>query len=214
MWIFCQPYYTHMHMIQKYVLILLIAGFAAISIYFFQNKNYYQDNLSTKVENQEGIPGGHFALTTHNGEIYNSESDKNLKIIYFGFTFCPDVCPTTLINMANTLEELKDYKNEITPLFISVDPERDNLEILSEYVSAFHPNIIGLTGSVEDIEKVAADWKVYYKKEANEDMPDNYTINHLDIIFIANKNNNFVDFVRPDTSYKDIANKLREILRR
>ena len=203
-----------MHMIQKYVLILLIASFAAISIYFFQNKNYHQNNLSTMVENQEGIPGGHFALTTHNGERYNSASDKNLKIIYFGFTYCPDVCPTTLINMANTLEELKDKKNEITPLFISVDPERDNLEILSEYVSAFHPNIIGLTGSVEDIEKVAADWKVYYKKEVNEDMPDNYIINHLDIIFIANKNNNFVDFVRPNTSYKDIANKLREILRR
>lgn len=203
-----------MHMIQKYVLILLIASFAAISIYFFQNKNYHQDNLSTKVENQEGIPGGHFALTTHSGEIYNSTSDKNLKIIYFGFTFCPDVCPTTLINMANTLEELKENKNKITPLFISIDPERDNLEILSEYVSAFHPNIIGLTGSVEDIEKVTADWKVYYKKEVNEDMPDNYTINHLDIIFIANKNNNFVDFVRPNTSYKDIANKLREILRR
>ena len=203
-----------MHMIQKYVLILLIASFAAISIYFFQNKNYHQNNLSTMVENQEGIPGGHFALTTHNGERYNSASDKNLKIIYFGFTFCPDVCPTTLINMANTLEELKDKKNEITPLFISVDPERDNLEILSKYVSAFHSNIIGLTGSVEDIEKVAADWKVYYKKEVNEDMPDNYTINHLDIIFIANKNNNFVDFVRPNTSYKDIANKLREILRR
>mgnify|MGYP002850394391 FL=1 len=201
-------------MIQKYVLILLIASFAAISIYFFQNKNYHQNNLSTMVENQEGIPGGHFALTTHNGERYNSASDKNLKIIYFGFTYCPDVCPTTLINMANTLEELKDKKNEITPLFISVDPERDNLEILSKYVSAFHSNIIGLTGSVEDIEKVAADWKVYYKKEVNEDMPDNYTINHLDIIFIANKNNNFVDFVRPNTSYKDIANKLREILRR
>jgi len=200
-------------MIQKYVLILLIASFAAISIYFFQNKNYHQNNLSTMVENQEGIPGGHFALTTHNGERYNSASDKNLKIIYFGFTYCPDVCPTTLINMANTLEELKDKKNEITPLFISVDPERDNLEILSKYVSAFHSNIIGLTGSVEDIEKVAADWKVYYKKEVNEDMPDNYTINHLDIIFIANKNNNFVDFVRPNTSYKDIANKLREILR-
>jgi protein SCO1/2 len=203
-----------MHMIQKYVLILLIASFAAISIYFFQNKNYHQNNLSTMVENQEGIPGGHFALTTHNGERYNSASDKNLKIIYFGFTYCPDVCPTTLINMANTLEELKDKKNEITPLFISVDPERDNLEILSKYVSAFHSNIIGLTGSVEDIEKVAADWKVYYKKEVNEDMPDNYIINHLDIIFIANKNNNFVDFVRPNTSYKDIANKLREILRR
>ena len=149
-----------MHMILKYVLILLIASFAAISIYFFQNKNYHQNNLSTMVENQEGIPGGHFALTTHNGERYNSASDKNLKIIYFGFTYCPDVCPTTLINMANTLEELKDKKNEITPLFISVDPERDNLEILSKYVSAFHSKIIGLTGSVEDIEKLAADWKV------------------------------------------------------
>ena len=111
-------------------------------------------------------------------------------LIYFGFTYCPDVCPITLLTMANVLDKLENEK--ITPLFITVDPERDNETILSNYVSAFHDDIIGLTGSIDEINKVTSDWKVYFKKENNIDMPDNYTVNHLDIIFIANKNNKFL----------------------
>ncbi|MEC7830882.1 MAG: SCO family protein [Pseudomonadota bacterium] len=166
------------------------------------------------MENQDGIPGGHFTLKTHNGKIYNSEEDEKIKLIYFGFTFCPDVCPTTLLTMANVLELLKvnNIDNLVTPLFITVDPERDNEEILSNYVSAFHEKIIGLTGSSLDIKKVTSDWKVYYKKEENSDMPDNYTVNHLDIIFIANKNGEFIDFIKPNTQAEEIIDKLTKIV--
>ena len=116
--------------------------------------------------------------------------------------------------MANVLELLKvnNIDNLVTPLFITVDPERDNEEILSNYVSAFHEKIIGLTGSSLDIKKVTSDWKVYYKKEENSDMPDNYTVNHLDIIFIANKNGEFIDFIKPNTQAEEIIDKLTKIV--
>jgi protein SCO1/2 len=162
----------------------------------------------TQVENQDGIPGGHFRLKTHDGQIYDSKEDQRPMLIYFGFTYCPDVCPTTLLTMANVIEKLGDNAKKLTPLFITVDPERDNEEVLSNYVSAFHENIIGLTGSLDEIENITSDWKVYFKKEENSDMPDNYTVNHLDIIFIANKNGEFIDFIKPNTSTLEIINKL------
>ena len=116
--------------------------------------------------------------------------------------------------MANVLDLLKanDIDNIITPLFITVDPERDNEEVLSNYVSAFHEKIIGLTGSSSDIEKVTSDWKVYYKKQENFDMPDNYTVNHLDIIFIANKNTDIIDYIKPNTPAEEIIDKLAKIV--
>ena len=131
-------------------------------------------------------------------------------LIYFGFTYCPDVCPITLLTMANVLDKLEN--EEITPLFITVDPERDNEEILSNYVNAFHDEIIGLTGTISEINKVTSDWKVYFKKENNIDMPDNYSVNHLDIIFIANKNAEFVDFIKPNTSSEDVIKKLVKVI--
>ena len=203
-------------MFQKYFLILLLTITLAFVLYLFgtffisSNRNYSQGKVVTEVENQEGIPGGHFKLKTHDGKIFDSLENEYPMLIYFGFTYCPDVCPITLLTMANVLDKLDNKK--ITPLFITVDPERDNETILSNYISAFHDDIIGLTGSIDEINKVTADWKVYFKKENNIDMPDNYTVNHLDIIFIANKNAEFVDFIKPNTSAEDVINKLVKVI--
>ena len=198
-------------MFQKYFLILLTASILVFVLYLFgtffisSNRNYSQDKVVTEVENQEGIPGGHFKLRTHDGKIFNTLNNQDPMLIYFGFTYCPDVCPITLLTMSNVLDKLENEK--ITPLFITVDPERDSEEVLSDYVSAFHDEIIGLTGTVEEINKVTSDWKVYFKKENNINMPDDYTVNHLDIIFIANKNAEFVDFIKPNTSAKEVIDK-------
>ena len=203
-------------MFQKYFLILLATALISFVLYLFgtffisSNRSYNQDKVVTEVENQEGIPGGHFKLRTHDGKIFDTIENQNPMLIYFGFTYCPDVCPITLLTMANVLDKLEN--EEITPLFITVDPERDSEEILSNYVTAFHDKIIGLTGTVSDINKVTSDWKVYFKKESNIDMPDNYTVNHLDIIFIANKNAEFVDFIKPNTSSEDIIKKLVKVI--
>ena len=203
-------------MFQKYFLILLAAALLSFVLYLFgtffisSNRSYNQDKVVTEVENQEGIPGGHFRLRTHDGKIFDTMENQDPMLIYFGFTYCPDVCPITLLTMANVLDKLENEK--ITPLFITVDPERDNEEILSNYVTAFHDKIIGLTGSISEINQVSSDWKVYFKKENNIDMPDNYTVNHLDIIFIANKNAEFVDFIKPNTSSEDVIKKLVKVI--
>ena len=203
-------------MFQKYFLILLAATLISFVLYLFgtffisSNRSYNQDKVVTEVENQEGIPGGHFKLRTHDGKIFDTMENQNPMLIYFGFTYCPDVCPITLLTMANVLDKLENEK--ITPLFITVDPERDNEEILSNYVTAFHDKIIGLTGSIPEINQVTSDWKVYFKKENNIDMPDNYSVNHLDIIFIANKNAEFIDFIKPNTSSEDVIKKLVKVI--
>lgn len=203
-------------MFQKYFLILLAATLISFVLYLFgtffisSNRSYNQDKVVTEVENQEGIPGGHFRLRTHDGKIFDTMENQDPMLIYFGFTYCPDVCPITLLTMANVLDKLENEK--ITPLFITVDPERDNEEILSNYVTAFHDKIIGLTGSIPEINQVTSDWKVYFKKENNIDMPDNYSVNHLDIIFIANKNAEFVDFIKPNTSSEDVIKKLVKVI--
>tara|TARA_B100001173_G_scaffold14466_1_gene12038 strand:+ start:49 stop:675 length:627 start_codon:yes stop_codon:yes gene_type:complete len=203
-------------MFQKYFLILLAAALISFILYLFgtffisSNRSYNQDKVVTEVENQEGIPGGHFKLRTHDGKIFDTMKNQDPMLIYFGFTYCPDVCPITLLTMSNVLDKLENEK--ITPLFITVDPERDNEKILSNYVTAFHDKIIGLTGSISEINKVTSDWKVYFKKENNIDMPDNYSVNHLDIIFIANKNAEFVDFIKPNTSSEDVIKKLVKVI--
>ena len=159
-------------MFQKYFLILLAAALLSFVLYLFgtffisSNRSYNQDKVVTEVENQEGIPGGHFKLRTHDGKIFDTIENQNPMLIYFGFTYCPDVCPITLLTMANVLDKLEN--EEITPLFITVDPERDNEEILSNYVTAFHDEIIGLTGTISDAGAPLTDAERAELEEANK----------------------------------------------
>jgi protein SCO1/2 len=132
-------------------------------------------------------------------------------LIYFGFTYCPDVCPTTLIKMADIIDRLGEDTEKINSIFITVDPERDTTDIISDYVSAFHEDIIGLTGTENEIDKVAEDWGVYYEKEALEG-EEEYTVNHLDIIFLANANGEFVDYFPPKIQSVLIVEKIKNII--
>ena len=133
-------------------------------------------------------------------------------LIYFGFTYCPDVCPTTLIKMADVIDKLGEDAANINSIFISIDPERDNPEVINDYVSAFHNEIIGLTGNKEQISIVAKDWGVYYQKEFI-DGTEEYTVNHLDIIFLANANGEYVDFFPPKIQSALIVEKVRNLIK-
>jgi len=200
-------------MIRKILFINLILAFVVVSIYFFMNKDYYQNNLVQQIESQDSLPGGHFVLKDQNNQIFDSASSQKLMLIYFGFTYCPDVCPTTLIKVSDIIDRLKEDSQEINSIFITVDPERDTPEILSDYVNAFHEEIIGLTGTKEEIDKVAKDWGVYYQKEIL-DGEEEYTMNHLDIIFLANANGEFVDYFPPKIQSVLIVEKIKNILNR
>ena len=132
-------------------------------------------------------------------------------LIYFGFTYCPDVCPTTLIKMADIIDKLGEDSKKINSIFITVDPERDTPNIILNYVNAFHSDIIGLTGTKAEIDKVAQDWGVYYEKEVLEG-EEEYTVNHLDIIFLANANGEFVDYFPPKIQSALIVEKIKNII--
>ena len=198
-------------MIKKIILYSLFSLFIFASIYFFINKDYYQNTTVQKIENQDALPGGHFTLKKQDGTIFDSKISNKLMLIYFGFTYCPDVCPTTLIKMADVIDRLGEDSDSVNSIFISIDPERDKEEVIKDYISAFHDEIIGLTGSEEQISRVAKDWGVYYQKEDIEGSED-YTVNHLDIIFLANANGEYVDFFPPKIQSALIVEKVRNII--
>jgi len=198
-------------MIKKIILYSLFSLLIFASIYFFINKDYYQNTTVQKIENQDALPGGHFILNKQDGTVFDSKISNKLMLIYFGFTYCPDVCPTTLIKMADVIDRLGEDSYNINSIFISIDPERDKEEVIRDYVSAFHEKIIGLTGSEEQISSVAKDWGVYYQKEDIEGSND-YTVNHLDIIFLANANGEYVDFFPPKIQSALIVEKVRNLI--
>lgn len=198
---------------KEVLFISFIIIFIFISIYSFINKDFFPNNLVQVIESQDSLPGGHFVLKDQNNQIFDSAASQKLMLIYFGFTYCPDVCPTTLIKVSDIIDRLKEDSKEINSIFITVDPERDTPEILSDYVSAFHEDIIGLTGTKNEIEKVAEDWGVYYQKEILDGEED-YTMNHLDIIFLANANGEFIDYFPPKIQSVLIVEKIRNIINR
>ena len=176
------------------VIALLIGLLAAISagliawqatIAFKKNDEISPGAMRPNVE-----IGGPFTLTNHHGEqVSASDFEGKHLLIYFGFTFCPDVCPLDLAIIGDTMdliaEEEPDLKDRIQPLFITIDPERDTPDVIGEYATTFHPDFIGLTGSVDEIGTVASSFKVYYAKNQTGEDADDYLMDHSAFTYVA-----------------------------
>ena len=124
--------------------------------------------------------GKDFALTDHHGQLRHLADFKGKAVIvFFGYTQCPDVCPTTLSSMREVLSRLGDQASrvQVQVLFVTLDPERDTAQLLSEYVTAFDPSFLGLRGDEAATRAVAKDFKVFYAKQAGR-TPDSYTLDH------------------------------------
>jgi protein SCO1/2 len=160
--------------------------------------------------------GGRFTLTDMNGQTVTDKTYAGkYMLVYFGYTYCPDVCPTGLTEMSNTLDALGELADKIQPIFISVDPDRDTPEQLKEYTSYFHPRLIGLTGTHEQVAAAAKAYRVYYAKVASKDAdadPDDYTFDHSAVTYLMDPKGVFVQHFSHGTSAENMANRLREIL--
>ena len=133
-----------------------------------------------------------FSLTDHTGrDVTESDYSGRWQLVVFGFTFCPDICPTTLDYVGTTLDLLGPDVESVAPLFVTVDPERDTVEIMAEYVTAFHPRIIGLTGSPEQVAAVSDGFKVFYAKLEDESAPDGYLMAHTGYIYLMRPDGRF-----------------------
>jgi protein SCO1/2 len=154
--------------------------------------------------------GGPFTLTDHNGQIVTEKSyaGKYL-LVFFGYTFCPDVCPTALTTISNTLDLLGESANKTMPLFISVDPLRDTPEHLKEYVSYFHPKLVALTGTEDQIKSVTKAYRVYFAKaQANEDDQEDYLMDHSSITYLIGPDGNFIEHFSHGIEPEKMAERL------
>jgi protein SCO1 len=159
--------------------------------------------------------GGRWILKNHFNEVVTDQHfTGKFRLIFFGYTFCPDICPTALSNVAEAMDLLTDLDVDIQPLFVSVDPKRDTPEVLREYVSNFHPKIIGLTGTPELIKRTADLFKVKYSIVKSDDPKDDfYTIDHSAGVYFMSPNGYFITKFPHGFSGESIARSIRKILK-
>jgi protein SCO1/2 len=145
----------------------------------------YQPRSVDTVANTESSVIAEFELTGHDGMVHTAEDFRGQwSLVFFGFTNCPDICPTTLAEIAQVMDDLGPQAADVQPLFISVDGQRDRPEQLAEYVPQFHPSILGLVGTPEQIEAAAQSFKVFYERVDEETAPDGYTMGHTSQLFL------------------------------
>ena len=159
--------------------------------------------------------GGRFILTNQHGQLVTEQDMKNhYALIFFGYTSCPDVCPNTLSVVTRALKKLGRKGEKIQPYFITVDPQRDTVEVMRDYVKYFDPRLIGLTGSPEMIERVAKQFKVRFEKgKVDPEHPDQYTMDHSSGLYLMAPDGRFITKLASGISADTLAQKLIEYTR-
>jgi protein SCO1/2 len=168
--------------------------------------------------NPEGPPavqaiGGPFVLVDHDGRtVSDRDFAGHLLLIYFGFTHCPDMCPLAMQEMAVALDALGPMAKDVQPLLITVDPERDTPETLKRYVTQFHPRILGLTGTPEQIDAAVRAYRVYAARAKGESVEHHYSVDHTGLIYVMGKNGEYLAHFSSGTSGAAMAERLRRFL--
>lgn len=157
--------------------------------------------------------GGPFKLENGNGQpVTDRDFRGKFMLVYFGYTFCPDVCPTTLTAVADAMDKLGPAASRIQPLFITVDPKRDTPEVVKQYAAAFGPSIEGLTGTADEIARVAKEYRVYYAEHRTGPGPDDYSMDHSSVLYLMSPDGAFVAPIRADESGAEIAANLKKLM--
>jgi len=157
--------------------------------------------------------GGPFALVDQDGKPFSSEQLKGKPtLIYFGYAFCPDVCPTSLLLMETAIDKLgPDAAKKVNLVFITIDPERDTPKLLKGYVSNFGPSFIGLTGTTEQVAAAARTYRVYFQKVPGKDGSP-YLMDHSSIVYLLDRNGRFVTHFTHEAKAEAIAATVQRLL--
>ena len=157
--------------------------------------------------------GKELALTDHNGKPRTlADFQGEAVVLFFGYTHCPDICPTTLVDVAGAMKKLGKDADRVQVLFVTLDPERDTREVLAQYVPAFDPRFLGLYGDAAAIQKAAKEFKIYYEKRPGS-APGAYTVDHSAQSYVLDAQGRLRLFVRQDRIAQDLAEDLRALLK-
>lgn len=157
--------------------------------------------------------GGPFELVMQDGSTVTDETFKDeLMLVYFGFTFCPDVCPTELQIMSTALDLVGEDAAQVRPILITIDPERDTVEAMAQYVAHFHPRMTGLTGTPEQIAAAAKAYRIYYERVEDPSSNAAYTMDHSSIVYLMDKDGQFITHFGPGTKPEKMADTIRAAL--
>ncbi|WP_417770502.1 SCO family protein [Stappia sp.] len=153
--------------------------------------------------------GGPFTLVDETGAtVTDAEVIDRPALVYFGYAFCPDVCPMDLARNAEAVDLLAARGHEVKPVFISVDPDRDTPEYLGEYTENLHERMIGLTGTPEQVKAAAQAYRVYYKKQDSEENDEYYIVDHTTFSYLVTPEDGFLEFIRRDETPEQVADKV------
>ena len=156
--------------------------------------------------------GGPFALVDQTGAPVTDQSYKGLyRLIYFGYTFCPDACPTELQIMSEAIDDLGPAGDKVQPIFVTIDPARDTVKQLAGYVPAFHKRLVGLTGTPEQIAQIAKEYKVYYAK-SDPAAGGGYAMNHSSFVYLLNPDGKFVTVFSSDMDAEKMAGEIKKYM--
>lgn len=190
--------------------LIRIAAASAVGLVIAAGIAWWQvDNASTTVQSSVPI-GGPFTLTDQDGKtVTDADYRGKYLLIYFGYTYCPDVCPTELGTMARAMDLLGRQADKVQPMFISVDPERDTVAHLKDYVGLFHPNLVGLTGTPEQVKAAAKAYRVYYAKAPQEGgKTGDYLMDHSSFLYLMGPDGRFLGVYPAGTTADRVAQDL------
>ena len=190
---------------------LVVGGVTALAV-FPEARARLMPTAGVKMVGQALI-GGPFTLTDHTGKrVTDQDFRGRTTLVLFGFTFCPDVCPSALQVVSAALDKLGPQADRFVPILITVDPERDGPAELSAYVQSFHPRLVGLTGTPADIDAVVKAYRVYVKKVADPKSSAGYTIDHTSLIYVMGPDGTYRTHFAHTTNADAMAERLAKLL--
>ncbi|MCW8907984.1 MAG: SCO family protein [Sedimenticola sp.] len=202
-----------MKRVSVFGLVIVLAGLLVWVLFFWHPEGTGHATLeSPQLDIAEAPRGGDFVLNSYQGPVDLSDLRGKVVVLYFGYTWCPDVCPTSLGMLSVALEQLSaEEQEQVQVLFISVDPERDSLQHLKEYGEYFHPRILGVTGSHEELTRVAALYGAAYR-HADKKSDTDYVVDHSADLYIIDRRGALDTILRHGSQPQQILSVLQSLL--
>lgn len=188
--------------------LILLCGLVISALIAYAQISSYQKSSGSSVSGTD--IGGPFTLTDQHGQSFTQEKFKGrYSLVYFGFTFCPAICPSELQRMNVILKTLGPAGEKIQPVFITIDPARDTQKAMGAYVAQFNPRLIGLTGSQKQVDEILKTYRVFARKVDDPNMSD-YTMDHSNYLYLIGPNGKIDIFFGPADTAPEIAEKIRK----